>query len=325
MELKNISHISIDICTRCQLKCISCSTSRGLIRDGYIKEGYMKFESFKQILEENPTIKDIELSNWGEIFLNPDLLKMLEYAYKNDITLYCANGSNFNYVKDSVLEGLVKYQFKYLNLSIDGATEDTYVQYRRNGHFQNVITNINKLIAYKKRYTSEYPKLSWQFIIFGHNEHEIPRVKQLCEELGMAFNPKMNHSEFSPIKDPEFIKKETGLDYASRQEYKQIYKNEYKHPCYQCLFSPQINWNGEVLGCCVNKWKGLGNIYNRTLSEIIDSQTYRFMIDVLFGRKEPDVTIPCYYCPNIEKIKVSPLTKVGLENYSNYVPKALQQ
>ena len=133
MELKNISHISIDICTRCQLKCISCSTSRGLIRDGYIKEGYMKFESFKQILEENPTIKDIELSNWGEIFLNPDLLKMLEYAYKNDITLYCANGSNFNYVKDSVLEGLVKYQFKYLNLSIDGATEDTYVQYRRNG------------------------------------------------------------------------------------------------------------------------------------------------------------------------------------------------
>ncbi len=209
MELKNISHISIDICTRCQLKCISCSTSRGLIRDGYIKEGYMKFESFKQILEENPTIKDIELSNWGEIFLNPDLLKMLEYAYKNDITLYCANGSNFNYVKDSVLEGLVKYQFKYLNLSIDGATEDTYVQYRRNGHFQNVITNINKLNAYKKRYTSEYPKLSWQFIIFGHNEHEIPRVKQLCEELGMAFNPKMNHSEFSPIKDPEFIKKET--------------------------------------------------------------------------------------------------------------------
>lgn len=75
---------------------------------------------------------------------------------QNDITLYCANGSNFNYVKDSVLEGLVKYQFKYLNLSIDGATEDTYVQYRRNGHFQNVITNINKLNAYKKRYTSEY-------------------------------------------------------------------------------------------------------------------------------------------------------------------------
>lgn len=71
MELNNISHASIDICTRCQLKCISCSTSKGLIRNGYIKKGYMKFENFKQILGENPSIKDIELSNWGEIFLNP--------------------------------------------------------------------------------------------------------------------------------------------------------------------------------------------------------------------------------------------------------------
>lgn len=82
MELKyNIEQASVDICTKCQLRCVSCSTSKGLIKNGFIKEGKMSFDSFKHILDCNPEIREIELSNWGEIFLNDEIIQMLEYAY----------------------------------------------------------------------------------------------------------------------------------------------------------------------------------------------------------------------------------------------------
>lgn len=325
MELKyDISHLSVDICTRCQLRCPSCSTSKGIIRNGFVKEGMMSFDNFKYILDNNPQIKEIELSNWGEIFLNPEIGQMIEYAYDRGVRLLCANGTNFNYVKQDVLEALVKYKVRCLNLSIDGACQETYSIYRRNGSFNKVIENIEKLNSFKKQYNSDYPKLSWQFILFGHNEHEIHEVKEMCERLGMVFNPRMNHSSFSPIKDPDLVKRETGLDYASREEYRIKHKTEYKHPCYQCIFSPQINWNGEVLGCCVNKWKGVGNIFNQNIAEIVHSNIYQYMLDVLFGEKEADSTIPCYHCPNYEKIRIQPLSLEGLKKYCDYVPIALR-
>lgn len=325
MELtNNIDHLSIDICTRCQLRCPSCSTSQGVIRNGFVKEGIMPFDKFKYILDSNPKIKEVELSNWGEVFLNPEIGKMIKYAYERGVRLLCNNGTNFNYVKEDVLEALVKYKVICLNLSIDGACQETYSIYRRNGSFEKVMENISKLNSYKVKYNSEYPKLSWQFILFGHNEHEILKVKQMCDEMGMVFNPKMNHSSFSPINNPDKVKKETGLDYSSREEYRKIFKTEYKHPCYQCMFSPQINWNGDVLGCCVNKWKGLGNIYSQSLTDILHSDLYQYMVDVLFGEKEANPTIPCYFCPNIDKVRKQPLTKIGLIKYSNYVPIALR-
>lgn len=324
VNLIRLSHASIDICTRCQLKCVSCSTSKGLIKNGFIQEGYMSFSLFKDILDRNPQIVEIELSNWGEIFLNPDLLKIMKYSFEKKVALSCDNGANFNSVRDDVLEGLVKYQFKCLNLSIDGATQETYVQYRKMGNIDNVFANILKLNYYKKKYHSLYPKLSWQFIIFGHNEHEINQVKGLCRELNMKFNPKLNHSNFSPIVNAERVKTDAEIDCVTRSEYKRKNKTEYKHPCYQCLYSPQINWNGDVLGCCVNKWKGLGNIRQHTIEDIVNSQLYQHMLLVLFGKEDADESIPCFFCPNLQKIKKHPLNEEGLKKYSNYVPIALR-
>ena len=156
-EIYEISRASIDLCTKCQLSCICCSTSKGVIRNGFVKEGYMSFDMFRYIVETNPELKEFEMSNWGEIFLNPQILDIFEFAYNKGIKLYCGNGTNFNYVPDSVLEGLVKYRIEYLNLSIDGTSQDVYVKYRRNGNYDRVISNIEKLNVFKKIYNSPYP------------------------------------------------------------------------------------------------------------------------------------------------------------------------
>ena len=323
-EIYEISRASIDLCTKCQLSCICCSTSKGVIRNGFVKEGYMSFDMFRYIVETNPELKEFEMSNWGEIFLNPQILDIFEFAYNKGIKLYCGNGTNFNYVPDSVLEGLVKYRIEYLNLSIDGTSQDVYVKYRRNGNYDRVISNIEKLNVFKKIYNSPYPKLSWQFI-FGHNEHQIASAKSECERLGMVFNPKMNHSNFSPICDQEYVKLVTGLDYSSREEFQRKTKKTYKSPCYQCLFSPQINWNGDVLGCCVNKWGAFGNVSHNTLREIMEGKKYQAMLNLLTGKSiDESIDLPCHECPNLKMVKESPISIEGLIEYRSFIHPALR-
>jgi len=99
------------------------------------------------------------------------------------------NGANFNHVRESVLEAMVRYKFRAITCSIDGASSKVYERYRVNGDFGRVIDNIRKLNAHKRRWKSRYPKLCWQMVVFGHNEHEIDAARGLATELGMSFGP----------------------------------------------------------------------------------------------------------------------------------------
>ena len=319
-----IEEVSIDLSTICQLRCVECSTSKGITHNGIVGKGQFHYDDFVRFVSNNPQVKRIEMSNWGEIFLNKDIADIIKFAYMNGVTLYCGNGTNFNDVDDIVLEYLVKYKVEYLNISIDGACQETYSQYRIHGSLEKVLSNIKRLNYYKDLYNSEYPKLSWQFIIFGHNEHELPIVKELCKKYRMAFNPKLNYSNFSPVKDKEFVRRESGLGVADRAEYKEIHKKEYKAPCYHCFVSPQINWNGKILGCSVNKWKTIGDINEMSISEWENSQYFKTLVGILFERKDCPNTIPCFYCPNYQKIKERPLTIEGLKEYMEYVAPALR-
>lgn len=319
-----ITEVSIDFSTLCQLKCVECSTSKGITHNGIIGKGVFTLSDFVRFIQNNPQIKRIETSNWGEIFLNQDMADIIKYAYENGITLYCGNGSNFNNVSERVIEYLVKYKFEYLNLSIDGATQETYVKYRVNGNLSNVLKNIEKLNFYKRKYNSDFPKLSWQFIIFGHNEHELPIVKQLCKKYGMTFNPKLNYSSFSPVRDKEFVKRESELGVSTREEYKALHKKEYKIPCYHCFVSPQINWNGDILGCSVNKWGTMGNIKQTSIEEWQNSDVFKKLVALLFEQTESSKCFPCNQCPNLATIKDHPLTQSGLEEYMSYIPPALR-
>ena len=319
-----IEEVSIDLSTICQLRCVECSTSKGITHNGIVGKGQFHYDDFVRFVSNNPQVKRIEMSNWGEIFLNKDIADIIKFAYENGVTLYCGNGTNFNDVDDIVLEYLVKYKVEYLNISIDGACQETYSQYRIHGSLEKVLSNIKRLNYYKDLYNTEYPKLSWQFIIFGHNEHELTIVKELCKKYRMAFNPKLNYSNFSPVKDKEFVRRESGLGVADRAEYKEIHKKEYKAPCYHCFVSPQINWNGKILGCSVNKWKTIGDINEMSISEWENSQYFKTMVGILFERKDCPNTIPCFYCPNYQKIKERPLTIEGLKEYMEYVAPALR-
>jgi MoaA/NifB/PqqE/SkfB family radical SAM enzyme len=262
-----------------------------------VGSGFLKYSDFKRLIDENPWVKEVELSSYGEIFLNPELLEIIKYAYGRDVALKADGGANLNNVRKDVLEGLVRYKFRSMTCSIDGASNETYKIYRVKGNFETVIENIKKINLFKRKYRSEYPQLTWQFVVFGHNEHEIELAEKMASELSMNFYVKLTYDDrFSPLRDPERIRKLVGA--ATREEYKQKYGVEYLHEtCHQLWDAPQINWDGKVLGCCRNFWGDFGgDAFEEGLLKSINSAKIKYARDMLLGKKPARKDIPCTTC-----------------------------
>jgi len=288
--------IRLEASSVCQLKCSACPNSSNAMSPA-VGKGFLRPEHFQKLLDENPWVEAVELSNYGEIFLNPDLLEIIRYAFDRKVILTADNGVNLNHVKPAVLEGLVKYKLRSMTISIDGASNETYRKYRIGGDYDVVIENIKKINDLKKHYRSKYPLLKWQFVVFGHNEHELPAAKKIAGELNMNFQAKLSwDSDFSPVKNHKAIRREIGA--ASRKEFKNKYGVDYmQRLCHELWEQPQINWNGMVLGCCRNFWGDFGgNVFTDGLMESINNEKIRYAREMLTGRLAAREDIPCASC-----------------------------
>lgn len=308
--------IRLDMTSFCQLKCPACPMTALSIKE---KQGYVHIEQFKKLIDDNLWIQEIELANHGEVFLNPDLLKIFEYAFNKNITLTIDVGVNLNNVKENVLEGLVKYKIKSMKCSIDGASQETYSQYRVGGNFNTVLKNIDKINEYKQKYNSIFPLLNWTFIIFGHNEHEIEKAQALAKEKNMSFSYKLNwNSSFSPLKNHEYVKRVTGFKQTTVEEFR-LQNNEhihfFKNMCDNMWIIPQINTNGEVFGCCrfIRKPFG-GNAFTDGLMNVINSENIknaRLMLTGLLEDQGNNMCSECFIYQDMKKTgKYIPIEKV---------------
>jgi MoaA/NifB/PqqE/SkfB family radical SAM enzyme len=277
---------------------------------GTMGKGYLSFDNFRKLIESNPFINEVELSNSGEIFLNPDLVDIMEYAYSKGVRLTAFNGVNFNHVTDTQLESLVKYHFYGMSISIDGASQDIYSKYRVNGDFDTVIENIKKLNEYKKRYNSNNPLLEWQYIIMEHNELDVPAAKMKAKELGIPIRFKLTWDNSYQPKHTDMLKKETGLRALTRNDYQTMMKKTYAGTgtCDQMFLSPQINWDGRLLGCCEVFKEDYGvNVFEIGLRKALQSRKFidakRFLLQTV-PEKMTDSDFPCLKCEKRLQMKI---------------------
>ena len=293
-----LSSIAIEASSFCQLRCPSCPTTSGHTK-AVIGGGFLKPEDFCALLDGNPSVREVELSNYGEMFLNPALPEILAAAFSRGVAVTAANGANLNSVRPGALEAIVRYRLRVLNCSIDGATEETYRQYRQRGSLSRVIANIHEINRWKAKLNSPHPSLVWQFVIFGHNEREIAAARQMARELSMSFRTKLSWDpRFSPVRDEDLVRKEGGVGAATRAEYKEMTGADLMEgTCHQLWGRPQINWDGKLLGCCRNFWGDFGgNAFSDGLSACLNGEKMHYAREMLRGRQPPRDDIPCTTC-----------------------------
>jgi MoaA/NifB/PqqE/SkfB family radical SAM enzyme len=290
-------HIRLEVSSRCQLRCPGCPTGRGENRQGVVGWGFLTLANFQRFTALNERVRFIELSNWGEVFLNPEFVGILEHAALSGIRCSLRNGVNLNHATDAQLEAVVRCGIADVTVSIDGITEESYSRYRQGGSVERVLRNLRKLLEYRVAMNRQTPRIRWQFIAFGHNEHEIDVASQLADTLGVEFVVKLNSfADYSPVVDHERLRRFTG-GATTRKEYKQITGKPYSLPCTQLETMPQINWDGTLLGCCVNVYAGFGDAFTHPLADLLESNDYRHALDVVAGRVAASETCPCSRCP----------------------------
>lgn len=292
--------LNLEASSVCQLRCHTCPNAEGKIAST-LGSGFMKFTDFRDTLDKNPYVNDVFLSEWGEPLLNPELIEMVKYAYKHGVRLYAS--SNLNTMTRPLAEALVKYQFRFLTCSIDGVDNDSYRAYRKGGNFERVIDNIKMINEFKRKYHSRYPELEWQYIAFGYNEEMISVARKMAQDLNMGFYLKLGWGDlfgseaFSPIKNKELIRAETGLGAASKEEYYQKKGVALEREiCTQLWVAPRVTFNGRVIGCCVSFWGDYGNVFQEGLLKTLNNEKMDYARAMLMGEKPQRDDIPCTTC-----------------------------
>ena len=301
------ARIRVDASSICQLRCPSCPTGRGELNSSHVGGGFLSPRDFEALLETLPEVESVELSNWGEVFLNKQLADLLRIAFERNVEVTLGNGVNLSTASEKNLRAVVEYRVGRISVSIDGASQATYEQYRVGGNFERVLEHIRRINSLKRELQSDLPRLSWQFVVFGHNEHELPLAKRMAGELGMEFKPKLSwDEEFSPIRDRELVRRETGLESVSRREYFDMVQMNYmRRACTQLWSRPQVNFDGKVLGCCVNTWADFGNAFDEGLLPVLNGPKMTRARQMLMGKSKADPDVPCTTCSKWQEMQRS--------------------
>lgn len=286
--------VCIDASTLCQLKCPVCPTSQGKIRKT-LGGGKLSLDMLRTIIAKAPWITSVELSNWGEIFLNQHLPAIMAYCFDIGVHVTMENGVNLNTVKDSTLEDVVKYRVRIMRCSLDGASQEVYSKYRVNGNFDQVIANIKRINQFKAVYKSEYPKLIWQFVAMKQNIHEIDAARDMAKELGMTFDIKPCWEEELAVHQyPDG----TPIQFRSKRlQWDHAVQDLWHGACRQLWKKPRINFDGRVLGCSEIYWGDFGKISGQNdLHKILNGETFNDVKKMLIGKAAPKAGNVCEGC-----------------------------
>ena len=270
--------LTLDPSNLCNLQCPFCPT--GQKRDSRTK-GVMAYDDFKKIMDElGRYLIHIDFCNWGEPFTNKDIFKMISLAKQYNIDTKI--DSNFTLLSKKDIDKLLESGIDKIIVSIDGLCQETYSKHRVGGDFNKAMSNLQFLLERKKQLSLDRPHITWQFLVFKHNEHEINDVRRLGQELGVdetaitkAF---IGYKDWMPT-DQEHCRYNLDIlqcDASHERETSEYFTRQHSY-CNWLWEAIVINPNGSVSPCCTveNEKDDFGNILVYGFKKIWNNEQYR--------------------------------------------------
>lgn len=299
--------LTVDPTNLCNLRCVFCPTGQ---QRGSRPSVVLSLPRFKRILRTlGPYLIHVDFCNWGEPLLNKDLFEMIRLAKQYGPTTKVDSNLNVP-LSEADAEALVRSGLDSLNMSVDGATQETYQKYRRNGNIDTVFKNMKLLVAAKKRLGSPTPRLHWQFLVFRHNEHEIELAKALAREIGVD-----GIGFTGPFCSPEWVPTiDEYNNYLPRPDGGVSFKNAVQ-PCTWLWDAVTINADGSVSPCCSveDKKDDFTDFFGKPFFWMWNSRNFRIARRFVRDRVARDAGNVCTRCDHIGASNHSVITKQHLQ------------
>ncbi|MBL0743343.1 radical SAM/SPASM domain-containing protein [Chryseolinea lacunae] len=285
--------LSFEPTTSCNLRCPECPSG---LRSFTRPTGMLQEQLFRKVIDQvAPTLSYLTFYFQGEPFLHPQFLDMVKYASQKGI--YTATSTNAHYLKDDVAKATVQSSLDRLIISIDGTSQDTYQNYRIGGSLNKVLEGTQNILRWKKELKSKTPHVIFQFLVVKPNEHQIPEVYALADQLGVD-DVVLKTAQIYDYKNgsPLMPTQDRYSRYRQTSDGTYALKNKLMNECWKMWHSCVVTWDGKVVPCCFDKDAHfvLGDLNENTFEEIWNSDKYNaFRASLLRSRSEIEICKNC--------------------------------
>jgi MoaA/NifB/PqqE/SkfB family radical SAM enzyme len=305
----------VDPINVCNLHCPLCPTGRGILAR---PRGRMSLSVFCEIIDQiAPYAYRIELYNWGEPLLHPEIAEMVAYAHQNRMSTGLS--SNLNRLDAELAERLVRSGLSQLLVSIDGASQETYAAYRQGGSLEAVLRNVRLLADTRRALGSVTPFIATRMLVGKHNEGEIVATRRLAEQAGA--DSFATGTLYIDTTDEAQIEQWLPQDarYSAYRQTRQEMETVDQHAggsggetalqnewaCNDLWESMVINWDGGVAPCCWlhDPQVDFGNVSQESIRQIWNGAHYASARRAIGGRARlrpaqipEDVPTICHRC-----------------------------
>jgi radical SAM protein with 4Fe4S-binding SPASM domain len=285
--------ISIEPTTACNLRCPECPSG---LRAFSRPVGNLKQDFFRKTIDElHKQLIYLIFYFQGEPYINPGFLDMVKYA--KDKGIYTITSTNGHFLNDANAKKTIESGLDRMIISVDGTTQETYENYRKEGNLESVLQGARNIVKWKKEMNSTTPHTIFQFLVVKPNEHQIDEIYKIAEEIGIdevklktaqVYEYEQGNDLIPTIEKYSRYKKNTDGTYSV--------KNKLLNHCWKLWHACVITWDGLVVPCCFDKdaQHRLGDMKDKPFKEIWQGEDYdKFRKQLLKGRDQIDICKNC--------------------------------
>lgn len=255
--------VRFEVTNLCNLKCPMCPQPHKMKRP----KRNMEFNLYKRIIDKNPGIMEVELFNWGEPLVHPEIDKFVKYASNRKIrTRFVTNAV---LLSTRMSNRLFDSELSEIFFSVDNIGEE--YEKIRNYSFDKIIDNILNFLSMAKERNYRI-RTGINIIKSPFNEGNIEKAVNMLSKIGID-----------------------SISVEQCQFHDLIWQRTSR--CFEPYRNMVVLSNGEVVPCCVD-YDGVlsvGLVYEETdLKKIFNNEDFRKLRRSF--RKVGDMNEICMKC-----------------------------
>lgn len=285
--------LSIEPTTACNLQCPECPSG---LRQFSRPTGRLRQDFFRRTIDEiSDHLLYLIFYFQGEPYLNPDFLQMVRYAA--DRGIYTITSTNAHFLDSDHARATVESGLDRLIISVDGASQEVYEQYRIGGSLEKVLEGARQVVHWKRQLGATTPHLIFQMLVVRPNEHQLTMVRDLAHSIGInevvyktaqLYDYQNGH--------PLMPKQERYRRYRQRSDGRYELGYELVDRCWKSWHSCVISWDGRVAPCCFDKDLAyqLGDLKKESLRSVwFGQKRHQFLNRIQAGRSQISICTNC--------------------------------